>query len=272
MTWNLNRIPKKAFFFWGTESLPWVRYLALETFRKHHPDWEVLLYKLPELQPNTKDYDSNSINYWSKIDNLDIKVETIDIEKYLNVNFPCKFITIYADIFRYIVLNIHGGFYADMDHLFFRPLEAHPCNSISNNSRDVFLLKMPYHHFLFGTPGAKWWNKVLNKQLETLPQDINQFLNTTACTERVVKEYDDNLYELDFSTTEENFDVNGPKNDYAIALNWHGSGVDSKYNVVNESNYMTSDHPLAACIRYCLTGSIGKDNGIGTFEWIGRYS
>ena len=269
MTWHLSRIPKRAFFFWGTESLPWVRYLTLETFRKHHPDWEMFLYRLPVLQKNTTNY--NAVDCWPKVNTLNIKIEEIDIEKQLGVEFPCKFITIYADIFRYIVLWKYGGFYADMDHLFFRSLEQGPFNIPSNAERNVFLISPPYHHFIFGVPNASWYDKVLKQQILSLPKDVTTFLDTTACTEKVPIQASDRVYRLPAVVTEDNFRANGPTNDNAIALNWHGSGIDRKYNMVTEENYMTSDHPLAACIRYCLTGVIGDSNGVGSFPWIARY-
>jgi hypothetical protein len=76
---------------------------------------------------------------------------------------------------------------------------------------------------------------------------------------------------LPMDSCEENFNANGPTSLNAIALNWHGSGGYPKYRLIRPDNYMTLDHPLAACVRYCLTGNIGKPNGIGSFQWITRH-
>ena len=267
MTWHLDRIPKKAFFYWGTKEFPWIRYLTLETFRKYHPDWEMVLHKKPELDSYP---DSNTESYWGRVEPLGVKIEEMDVEKELGVNFPAKYITIYADTYRYIVLDRFGGFYVDMDNLFFRSLESMPFNNADNRNFDTFILPPPYHHFVLGVPGASWFKKVTEKQKSVLPQDGDHFLDTTACTGWVNRGDGDKVKLLPMITTEENFGDSGPKSPDAVCLNWHGSGVYGKYQMVKENNYMTSDHPLAACVRYCLHGEMGNKNGIGGVVWIQR--
>jgi len=269
MDWHLSRIPKKAYFYWGTELFPWIRYVSLETFVKHHPDWEVFLYVKPSLDRVPEDTDKSD-NCWSKVEALGVKIVELDIEKHLGVDFPAKYITIYADIFRYIVLGQTGGFYADTDMLFFRALEQSPFNNPGYEGKDVFMLPPPYHHFLWGVKDASWWKKVLDYQVNHLPHEGSRFLDTTACTCYIPQSYNDRIQILPMTTCEENFNANGPVDVNAIALNWHGSGTYGKYRAVNEQNYMESDHPLAACVRFCLTGAMGPASGIGSFQWINR--
>lgn len=269
MDWHLSRIPRKAYFYWGTELLPWIRYISLETFVKQHPDWEVFLYVKPFLDRVPADTD-RSDNCWHKVEQLGIKIVEIDIEKLLGVDFPLKYITIYADIFRYIILGENGGFYTDTDMLFFRPLEACPYNQRYFVDRDVLMLPPPYHHFLLGVAGSTWFKKVLDFQLNHLPTNGSEILNSTACTSFILADQRDNIQILPLDTCEENFNARGPINSNAIALNWHGSGTYGKYRAVNGDNYMESDHPLAACVRYCLNGDMGPASGIGSFQWISR--
>jgi len=268
MDWKLTRIPKTFFAFWGTEEFPWVRYLTLETFRKYHPNWEMILYRLPVLQNYGSDYKGKS--YWDKLDALNIQVKVMDIEERVGVKFPLPYITVYADVMRYIALYDHGGFYIDLDNLFWRSLESMSFNSSEHEDKNLFMLSPPYHHILLGVPGANFYNKMLEAQKSVLSGDPSRILDTTGCTSRVSRAPEDMVKLLPLDTTEENFNANGPKNNNGLCLNWHGSGTYGKYQMVTEENYMTTDHPLAACIRFCLHGDMGNNNGIGSFNWIER--
>ena len=266
--WYLKRIPKVMFGYWMTEEFPWVRYLTLATFRRFHPNWKMILYRTPVLQNYGTDYKGKS--YWNEIDALDIEVRDMDVEQRLGITFPLKYCTIFSDTMRYIALDDHGGFYIDLDNLFYHSLEDMPWNIPDNEDKNVFILEPPYHHIILGVKGANYYNKVSEIQKTVLSSDPSKILDTTGCTMNVHKTNEDRIVILPLITTEENFDANGPKSDYALALNWHGSGSYGKYQAITEENYMTTDHPLAACIRYCLHGDMGMPNGIGTFEWIAR--
>jgi hypothetical protein len=267
--WYLNNIPKIFFGFWGTEEFPWIRYLTLETFRRYHPDWEMILYRMPVLQNYGSEYQGKS--YWDKVEGLGCKIVTMDVEARLGIKFPLPYITVIADTMRYIALGDHGGFYIDLDNLFFRSVEDMPWNSPEYEDDKVFILVPPYHHIVVGEPGATYYRRVLEVQKSVLTGDPNRILDTTGCTQYVRRAKNDGVVILPLSTTEENFKApDGPINDYALALNWHGSGTYGKYQMVTEENYMTTDHPLAACVRYCLHGDMGSANGIGNFRWIER--
>ncbi len=293
MTWHLDRIPKIMFGFWGTEDFPFIRWLTLKTFRIHHPDWRILLYKKPILDkiPAVVDpkkaeelskyvgyedlvkatFSYNNPNYWSRLEELKVEVVDIDVEEEIGRKFPVPYITCFADVMRYVVLTKkHGGLYVDLDNLFFKSLENAPFNNPNNSSKDTFILPPPYHHWVLSVQNSAWCQKVLSHQINNLPQNSSKFLDTTAITERVPKNNADKVLYLPMNTTEENFNQNGPVADSAICLNWHGSGVYGKYSAVTEDNYKTSDHPLAACVRYCLDGQMGNTNNIGTFKWIER--
>ena len=46
-------IPKTMKFFWGNETLSWMRYMTLYSFRKLNPDWKIELHLCP---PSTIKY------------------------------------------------------------------------------------------------------------------------------------------------------------------------------------------------------------------------
>ena len=78
-------IPKSAFFLWvGDKELPWLRQIAVETFKKHNPGWEVNLIRVPN------------------------KVDLLAAQS--------------TDLFRYSLLARSGGLYLDTDIVFFRPV------------------------------------------------------------------------------------------------------------------------------------------------------
>lgn len=268
--WNLPQIPKIFFGYWGTDTFPFVRWATLKTFRKHHPDWQMILYRKPVLDVYGDKTDP--VDYWTRLDELNVEVRELDVEKEIGMKFPLPYITIFADVMRYVVFTkYHGGFYVDLDNLFYRSLESMPFNRPENANYDVFLLSPPYHHWLLSKFNSAWANKVLDYQIRHLPTNSNDFLGTTAITEQVPKTPEDKLKILPLETTEENFRApEGPTSQHAVCLNWHGSGVYGKYFTVNEENYKTSDHTLAGIIRYCLDGAIGDAHDLNNTIWINR--
>ena len=263
----MNSIPKQAFFYWGTEVLPWVRFLTLKTFRQHHPDWVIYLYLKPVLD-KVEGFEQK--NYLDSKELVDLNLITfyIDIEKELGVEFPVKnFITIYADIFRYVILDKFGGFYCDMDCLFFKSLET---LGIDDINYDTFILPRPYHHFLLSKPQSLYIKKTLEEQLDHIDEFSTNFLITTSCTTNVNITDEDKVWMLPLHTTEENIGSDGPYYSDSICLNWHGSGWHKRYETITENNYKELDHPLAAAIRYCLHRNTGKPTSLGNFLWIDR--
>lgn len=221
-------------------------------------------------KPILDDYgniEEQKISCWGRLDSLGVEVQEIDIEDELGITFPVPYITIFADIYRYIVLSKFGGHYVDLDNLYFKSLHDVPFNNPNNVHVPTFMLQAPFHHFILSQPGAPVLTSILYKQLQILPTTPDRILDTTGCTRYVPYT---GVKILPFETTEENFKANGPVNENAVALNWHGSGTYGKYKAITESNYMESDHPLAAVIRYCLHGDTTKLNTLSGVDWIAR--
>ena len=42
--WQLQKIPKLAHFYWGNDTLSFLRYLSIYTFSKFNPDWRIQFY------------------------------------------------------------------------------------------------------------------------------------------------------------------------------------------------------------------------------------
>ena len=93
-------VPRIAFFYWTGGPLPWLREQALVSFRRHHPDWEVVLGS-PERRPVPAGV------------RLELDTETD----------PALPPAARSDAWRWGVLAARGGVYADTDVVFVRPLD-----------------------------------------------------------------------------------------------------------------------------------------------------
>lgn len=139
-------IPKRIFFYWSGNNLSWMRYMTLYSFRKYNPDWEVILY-LSENNNTVKTWQSveeqdfinyNGINYLDRVAELNIKIEKVELPTELEYLFVNISPVHESDLFRYYQLYKGGGFYCDMDVLFFRSMNPF-YETIVNNKIDTVL-------------------------------------------------------------------------------------------------------------------------------------
>ncbi len=128
-------IPKRIAFFWGNDTMSWLRYMTLYSFCKLNPCWEVRLYhckgngakkqwtthvRQDFAEPATEDY-------WSRVGNLPVEVipwelkdpDNPDDNQWSKITPPHK-----SDFFEWEYLANEGGIYADMDILFVKPMDA----------------------------------------------------------------------------------------------------------------------------------------------------
>jgi len=124
-------LPKTISFFWGNETMSWMRYLTLYSFRKLNPNWKIELYY--SLSPDIKEMRWKSRekqdyfyfkgkDYFQKVKDLDI-----DIIEWtcmtpngitFNVDSARK-----GDFFKYEKLSKSGGIYSDLDILFVKSMD-----------------------------------------------------------------------------------------------------------------------------------------------------
>jgi hypothetical protein len=143
-------IPKRIFFYWSGNNLSWMRYMTLYSFRKYNPDWEVVLY-LSDNNNREKTWHSveeqdfinyNGINYLSRVEELNIKIEKVEFPSELRDKFVNISPVHESDLFRYYQLYKSGGFYCDMDVLFFRSMNPF-YEKIVNDNIDTVLYQCP---------------------------------------------------------------------------------------------------------------------------------
>jgi len=116
-------IPKQMSLFWAGR-MSWMRYLTLQSFRLHHPDWKIVLAS-PEVECgrrswNTHENDDTGYvghDYNEEVDALGVTRETWSSPIHsLAPAHAC-------DLFQWGALATSGGFYSDMDVLWLRSLE-----------------------------------------------------------------------------------------------------------------------------------------------------
>ena len=123
-------IPHVAHFFWANDTLSWLRYMTLVSFRHFNPDWEMQIhrYVIPHARQTwatmeRQDFGSGNLgwckrfDYWPRVADLP-GVEVVDWQP------PCDVISpVHAsDIFQWQMLSTAGGLYCDMDILFVAPV------------------------------------------------------------------------------------------------------------------------------------------------------
>jgi hypothetical protein len=269
-----NNIPKRIFFYWGGENMSWMRYMTLYSFRKMNPEWEMILYisKMDikdKMWKGSEEQDfSNYIgdNYFSKIKDLNIKIKIVNLPNNIKKNVKIISPVHESDLFRYYELNKNGGFYSDMDILFFKPMDE-LYNDIINHNTDV-LLYQGVSYVAIGFLGAKKKNqyfldllnysKIANHHddyqsygVDLMYKMFNQNRNNPIIINSMKTFYKnmnfynlskDNFYYYDWLRIYDNyhnpFGIDTfPKN--AIGYHWYGgSPISQKYNnLLNENNY-----------------------------------
>jgi hypothetical protein len=125
---NFDRIPRMAYFYWGGETLPYLRYLTLSSFRKFNPDWNMTLYVPKKLQSNLCWVSSEhklvksgtGKCYLSLVKDLGIKIVEFDMEK-LGLSNDLSEVH-KSDYLRWHLLGTVGGLWSDMDIIYFKSI------------------------------------------------------------------------------------------------------------------------------------------------------
>jgi len=122
-------IPKILHLYWGKDKpLSWLRWMTIRTFSMLNPDWQIILWypRSPGRTPKwpTREHSHYS---WSGEDwfrkaseagpNVETRVAPID-------DFPLMTEVHRSDLLRWRLLHTMGGFWSDIDIVFFRPMET----------------------------------------------------------------------------------------------------------------------------------------------------
>lgn len=174
----MRKIPKLAYFYWGAPILPYLRYMGLYSFKKFNPDWKVTLFTPAELnteitwQTHENEEPLDTEDYTDRLGDIDIGVQKFDMGTIGYTNAMPEVVK--SDILRLYLLKTTGGFWSDLDILYFRSIEhtlkptdcqAYFCYRRGGVTQDDTPKNGPLYHsigFLMGEPGCTQFDQLFN--------------------------------------------------------------------------------------------------------------
>lgn len=166
-------INKHINFFWGNETMSWMRYMTLYSFRVLNPEWKISLYVAdcgksidkPWRTHEQQDFfNYRGENYFERLKDLDIDViECVFEDSWINdipANHKC-------DIFRWGYLSTNSGFHADIDILFVKPIDdfyesVADCDTVICHNGSYFSLG-----FMGSSGENRFFNDLYNRAVES---------------------------------------------------------------------------------------------------------
>jgi hypothetical protein len=156
--YHLNKIPKILHCYWGSHMLSYLRWFTLFSFRKYNPNWTIKFYypkKIYEGGPVwNQGYASNveGENYFKKISEIrNIMMVELDLD-YMPDVFR-------SDMLRLQLLGEEGGFWSDMDIIYFKSLEESCLNTFCKKDVDTIIsYNKLKRHYSIGFLGACTYN------------------------------------------------------------------------------------------------------------------
>jgi len=261
--WHLDKIPQHAHFYWATSMLPWIRYMSLQTFRYHNPNWKITLWKPPALTV-VSDYDKSIKNWWSEVGKLNIEIADLDIPKLVGIDYsyhPNKLMrdVHYSDFAYMYLLHHHGGVWANMDILFFKSMENGIFNRPGYLTREVIGLEKGFNNLMLAHPKSEVMQSLLTIALNVSKKSI---LNNFAATGPSIWEkfHSTKVLRLPATVTEprcmetryyrkgEMFEMPGE----TIGIHWHGAGTHGTHAHLSLENYVTEKSLIAQIVTYAL--------------------
>ena len=247
--------------------MSWMRYMTLYSFRKMNPDWDVVLCLSQNNTCTTKwpgkhDFlNYKGANYFHRIKELNISIEP--------VKFPDTFNAIIkspvheSDLYRYYKLYNNGGFYSDMDVLYFRSMD-NVYNEIVQCKANIVLYTQ-LDHTAIGFLGAEkdnlFYKDLMLAALNTVDVDACQsygsdlfysFCGTPYVCDVIEARYDGAVVFVipsylvyQYNSNKIEYAFNNPLdikdfNAKSIGYHWYGgSTIAQGFNdIITEENYM----------------------------------
>lgn len=162
-------IPKRLFLYNGFKRLSYLRYLTVESFVRHNPSWEVVVFKPQVLNPKQlhdtgeqKGYHGPDYSYLIK-EKLGINQIPIDIRKWCSQELAE---VNKSDILRNYFIHRWGGYWSDFDILYHRPITTE-----LDGDYDTVIChdgKFWYIGFMGGCAGNEFYKHLFEKGLTKL--------------------------------------------------------------------------------------------------------
>jgi hypothetical protein len=269
-------IPKKIFFYWGNETMSWMRYMTLYSFRLMNPDWKIIVYHskcgLDKKTWGSKEqqdfHNFASENYIDRLTQLHIEFKHWDLadNKIIKTNnITTMGASHKSDFFKWCILHDEGGIYSDFDIIYFRSLDKY-YELLNRHNYDVAICQTNYLSvgFLAATQYNEFYkdifknalNRYTPKQYQSAGvQAVYDLYNTsgpkgvlnTAIRKYPNLKFYNNPFALVYPYDSENVayafntDIKiASLSQVVIGYHWYaGHPVSQKYNnLLNENNYV----------------------------------
>lgn len=197
---------KTIYFYWGNETMSYMRYMTLYSFCLFNPDWKVCLIKNNIisnrhpmwLTPERLDKVSYAgPDYSNLVNNLNIEIiefqsSMIDLEEHVVNNMSDVHI---KDILNWKILSKQGGVVADMDILFTKPIG----NNIEEDAEIGLVCfddnpKKDYIPvtFMYSSGSNAFFDKVYWRALKKYNPSIYECCGTLCIEEKNLQQIKDN--------------------------------------------------------------------------------
>lgn len=287
MKWHLKRIPRVAHFYWGNDTISFLRYLSVYSFKQCNLDWTVKLYYPKTKYRGEKTWATRERygkfkgkNYSDKLFGLDVKKVAVDFREVgFDDNIPENY---KADFMRWKILSGEGGLWSDIDILYFKPAAQLYFNHAANKDTDLCVCVNEYKQnsvgFLLAAPGNEFYKFVhaqsyvsLNpKEYQSMgPLILNAYFPTVASIvekfpalnvfnfkmEVVYPIRDDSPRGYRAASIFQDCDLSRLTED-TIGLHWYAGHPDAGEweDQLTESNFQQFDNTLAKVVGKVMRG------------------
>ena len=279
-------IKNDIYFYWGNDTISYIRYMTLLSFKVYNPDWNMYLIKnnqdnnrsligTVEKQDKTE-YIGKDYSYL--LDTLDITIiefknSMIDLDDSIVNNMSDVHI---KDILNWKLLAEQGGIVADMDILFIAPL-----NKSINNDTDIGLICFDGNpqkdyipvSFMYSGGTNEFFKKTYRNALKNYKSDVYESCGTMCIGEKnlnevicsypaiIVQKLEDSIvfpfiaypWDIGISMLYEgnNTSLMSPN---SIGIHWYGGAPQSQKanNLVNDQSVHTINNTITTNIRKIL--------------------
>ena len=277
---------KNIYFYWGNDTISYMRYMTLFSFQVYNPDWDIYLIKnnqkdnrsligTVEKQDNTEYVGNDYSNLMNSLDIniIEFKNNMIDLKDEVVSNMSDVHI---KDILNWKLLSEQGGIVADMDILFIAPMEQiiQPNVDIGlvcfdgNPQKDYIPVS-----FMYSSGNNKFFNKIYKNALKNYKSTVYESCGTMCINEKNLNDISINYSNLIIQKLYDSIVfpfvaypwakgvtmLYGTDNTHlmssnSIGIHWYGGApLSQKYNnIINDKTVYEINNTISVNIRRVL--------------------
>jgi hypothetical protein len=274
---------KEIYFYWGNETMSFMRYMTLYSFRKLNPDWTITLLVNKQTQDrrlrgtiekqDKTEYKGKDYSYLLSKLGIDITTfrnSMIDLDE--NIVRDMSDVHI-KDILNWKLLAGPGGIVSDMDILFLKPI-----GNLIDASTDIGLVCFAGHpkkdyipvSFMYSGGDNVFFLRVYENALKEYKPNVYESCGTLCIKEKNLEEVKENFSNLNIQRLLDPIvfpfidyewgkgvemlyggDFRNAMRKDSIGLHWYGGAPLSQYfnNIINESTINRINNTITICMR-----------------------